>query len=188
MRTPLIAWAESEATRLLSVFDGRWSHTCAVARRSAVLAGTMRPRDGEVLVAAALLHDIGYAPDLIRSGHHGLDGAAHLAALGHHRLATLVAHHTASAAEAALLGLADVHHRYVRERSPVADGLTYFDITTGPGGHVLTLQQRVDDVADRYGRAHLVARAMKASMAELLCSARRTEALLVTKESSQIRQ
>jgi len=44
------------------------------AREAAPLFGA----DGELLVAAALLHDIGYAPDLVDTGFHPIDGARYL--------------------------------------------------------------------------------------------------------------
>lgn len=188
MNTPLITWAEREASRLLSGLDSRWPHTRSVAERSMGLACALPARDGEALVAAAFLHDVGYAPELIWSGHHGVDGAAHLAAIGEHRLAALVAHHSASTAEAALLGLTQLHERYVPECSPVADALTYFDIITGPRGQLQTVQQRVDDVGRRYGGGHLVTRAVQASIPDLLSAVHRTEALLATGEPSQIRR
>jgi hypothetical protein len=47
----------------------------------------------EVLVAAAYLHDLGYAPPLVETDLHTLDGARHLRALGHERLAGLVPYH-----------------------------------------------------------------------------------------------
>jgi hypothetical protein len=36
----------------------------------------------EVLVAAAWVHDIGYAPELLATGFHPLDGARYLTGLG----------------------------------------------------------------------------------------------------------
>jgi HD superfamily phosphodiesterase len=59
-----------------------------------------------VLIAAAYLHDIGYAPTLARTGFHPLDGAVHLRELGEERLAGLVAHHSGAETEARLRGLA----------------------------------------------------------------------------------
>jgi hypothetical protein len=38
--------------------------------------------DRDVLVAAAWLHDVGYAPELAVTGFHPLDGAQHLEAAG----------------------------------------------------------------------------------------------------------
>ena len=36
----------------------------------------------DVLVSAARLHDIGYAPDVMATGFHPLDGVRYLAGLG----------------------------------------------------------------------------------------------------------
>ena len=57
-----------------------------------------------LLVAAAWLHDIGYAPTLAATVFHPLDGARHLRALGHERLARLVAYHSSARWEAEALG------------------------------------------------------------------------------------
>jgi hypothetical protein len=51
------------------------------------------PDDREILVAAAWLHDIGYAPGLAETGFHPLDGARWLRTAGFgDRLAGLVAY------------------------------------------------------------------------------------------------
>jgi HD superfamily phosphodiesterase len=46
------------------------AHVQAVAARAAELAASVEPVDRALLVAAAWLHDIGYAPDLIVTGFH----------------------------------------------------------------------------------------------------------------------
>lgn len=57
----------------------------------------MTPRP---LVVAALLHDIGYAPELATTGYHTLDGARFIGAHGEPNVASLVAHHTDARREA----------------------------------------------------------------------------------------
>jgi hypothetical protein len=109
----------------------------------------MAQDEGEMLLAAAYLHDIGYAPTLARTGFHPLDGAVHLRELGEERLAGLVAHHSGAEVEARLRGLADQLARFERESSDVADALTYCDVTTAPDGSVVGLEERLADVADR---------------------------------------
>ncbi|WP_326766779.1 HD domain-containing protein [Streptomyces sp. NBC_01591] len=55
----------------------RWAHMRGVA----ACAKKLTPFVGggaEVLDAAAVLHDIGYAPPLVDTGYHPLDGARHL--------------------------------------------------------------------------------------------------------------
>jgi putative nucleotidyltransferase with HDIG domain len=62
----------------------------------------------EVLVAAAWLHDVGYAPDVVETGFHPLDGARYLASLGaSERVVNLVARHSYAILEAELRGLGD---------------------------------------------------------------------------------
>ena len=76
---------------------------------SAVPGRSQRPlrrRRPELLIAAAYLHDIGYAPELEDTGFHPLDGARWLRAQGQERLACLVAHHSGAWFEAEARGLA----------------------------------------------------------------------------------
>jgi HD superfamily phosphodiesterase len=102
----LTAWAAAHAAELLVGPPARWTHTEGVARQARLVAQSLPSReDGDVLVAAAFLHDIGYAPAIRRTGFHPLDGAIHLRALDHERLARLVAFHSGSSWEAELRGL-----------------------------------------------------------------------------------
>ena len=70
--------AAREAETRLSPLGARWAHTTAVASRAEGLALLVPPADRRLLVAAAYLHDIGYAPELQTSGFHPLDGACWL--------------------------------------------------------------------------------------------------------------
>jgi len=54
----------------------------------------MSADEADVLIAAAYLHDIGYAPALMRTGCHPVDAAIYLRELGEERLAGLVAYHS----------------------------------------------------------------------------------------------
>ena len=54
----------------------RWRHVRSVARRARWVAKELSLSDD--LVAAAWLHDIGYAPELVETGFHPLDGARYL--------------------------------------------------------------------------------------------------------------
>lgn len=104
----LSTWAESHAGDLLSPLGRRWLHARAVADAARQLTIGLAPEDAGVLVAAAYLHNIGYAPALAITGFHPLDGARHLRELGHERLAGLVAHHTHGRYEPKLRGLSDL--------------------------------------------------------------------------------
>ena len=51
----------------------RWSHSQGVGRKAESVAHLVGD-DASALVSAAWLHDVGYAPDLIVTGMHQLDG------------------------------------------------------------------------------------------------------------------
>src|SRR4051812_44218125 len=120
----LVAWAEEEAHRRLGPLGTRWLHARAVGRRANEVASAVDPDDRGLLVASGLLHDVGYAPELVVSGFYPLDGACWLRAQGQDRLAGLVAHHTAASFEAAALGLAEEVDEFADERSAVSDALS----------------------------------------------------------------
>jgi hypothetical protein len=90
----LTEWAGEQAERLLSPLGRRLVHSRAVARWAEVAGAMLAPRDADVLVAAAYLHEVGYARSLARAGFHPLDSARWLAELGHVQLAGLVAQHS----------------------------------------------------------------------------------------------
>ncbi len=139
------------AETLLPPLGDRWLHTQAVAERAQELSRSVPEADRELLVAAAWLHDIGYAPPLHDSGFHPLDGARNLAALGAPaRLVRLVAHHSGAEYEAAQRGLSAELAVYRREDSPLLDALTCADMTTGPSGRRLRLDERIEEILTRY--------------------------------------
>jgi len=71
----------------------RWAHVQGVALKARSVRAVAGP-DADLLEAAAVLHDVGYAPDLAGAGFHPLDGAVFLAEAGApDRLVNLVAHH-----------------------------------------------------------------------------------------------
>jgi hypothetical protein len=73
----------------------------AAAQAGRIAPAVLPAEERETLIAAAWLHDIGYAPALAKTGFHPLDGARHLEALGvDRRLCCLVAHHSGATFEA----------------------------------------------------------------------------------------
>ena len=157
-------WAENYASSLLADNPRRLSHSRAVATTASELADVLLddPDERSVLEAAAWLHDIGYAPVLATTGAHHLDGANHLEELGEHRLACLVAHHGSGAAETALRGFFDEFAQFPREMSLVADILSYCDLSCGPDGTRLALDERLSEIRARYGDDHVVVRGLEA--------------------------
>lgn len=150
----LVRAARDVAQVLLADLPERWRHTVGVARRAEQVRGTVGPAEGDVLEAAAWLHDIGYAAALYDTGFHPLDGARHLATAGWpDRIAGLVGHHSGAFCVAEVRGLAAELGRFPREVSAVSDALTYADQTVGPNGRSMTFAQRLADMLDRHGPA-----------------------------------
>jgi putative nucleotidyltransferase with HDIG domain len=144
--------ARDIARVLLNHLPGRWRHTVEVARRAEELAGTVDPEDREHLVAAAWLHDIGYADEIVETGFHPVDGARFLDRHGWpRRLSSLVAHHSGAVYVAGARGLVDALRPYRREDSPVSDALAYADQTIGPNGERVSVEQRMADALYRHG-------------------------------------
>src|SRR5262245_23995720 len=108
-------WASECASSLLSNLGDRWLHVQAVAERARQVGGLFAQHDRDALLAAAYLHDIGYAPPLAKTGFHPLDGARYLRALGFDHLAALVAHHSEARFEAALRGFGAALAEFPRE-------------------------------------------------------------------------
>jgi hypothetical protein len=76
--------AELARTMLAEALPRRWRHVRSVARRARWVAKELSLSDD--LVAAAWLHDIGYAPGLAETGFHPLDGARYLRRQGQFRV------------------------------------------------------------------------------------------------------
>jgi hypothetical protein len=139
-----LVWAERTAHRLLAPLEARWRHTLRVVERAQSFRNVLHVDELEVLLAAAYLHDIGYAPELAEADFHPLDGARFVRDSRHERLAGLVAHHSASDAEAEERGLAEALAEFPAEDSLVACALTYSDLTTGPDVLAATPIRRID--------------------------------------------
>jgi hypothetical protein len=143
-------WATTQAERLIAPLGDRWTHVQAVADKARAVAGVLSGEDADLLVAAALVHDVGYAPSLNRLGFHAVDGARFLRAQGQERLARLVAHHSGARFEAEERGLVEELAAFPVEDGPVMDALTFADMTTGPTGQAMTLDERIEEVQRRY--------------------------------------
>ena len=157
--TGLAGRAQQLAGSLLVDDPPRWAHTRAVAARAAEAAGSLPPAQRPVLLAAAWLHDIGYAPALRDTGFHPLDGGRHLRDHGWpHAVVCLVAHHSGAdhvararglAAQLAELGCAEPAPG--SDAEALSDALTWADQTVGPRGEPLSLSERLADMLDRHG-------------------------------------
>ncbi|MFJ7268275.1 HD domain-containing protein [Streptomyces sp. NPDC099050] len=135
------------AESFLPPLGNRWLHTQTVAERARKATPAVPEQERDLLVAAAWLHDIGYAPELRDTGFRQLDGARHLETLGAtSRLVRLVAHHSGAAYEAEQRGLSAHLAVYEREDSALLDALIYSDMTTGPAGQRLAFDEHIDEI------------------------------------------
>jgi hypothetical protein len=171
----LVVWAEQRAGELLADTGRRWEHVRGVGSHAQRISHTLDEDDRLHLIAAAWLHDIGYAPTLAATAFHPLDGAHYLRSLGHERLARLVAYHSSARWEAEALGLADELAAFPREDSATSDALTYCDMTTSPTGQHITLADRLAEIAERYGAEHLVVRSLERAYDHLAGAVQRTQ-------------
>jgi HD superfamily phosphodiesterase len=156
-----LAWAEWTATKMLSPLEARWRHTLRVVDRAREFRDVLVRDELDVLLAAGYLHDVGYAPDLADVGFHPLDGERFVREAGHERLAGLIAHHSASDAEADERGLAEQLAEFPAEDSLIARALTYCDLTTGPHGEDVGVSARLVELSDRLGEDDPTVRAVR---------------------------
>jgi len=170
----LVDWATEYAASLLSPLGDRWLHVQGVAQRARWVAQIFDDENRFCLIAAAYLHDIGCAPSLKKTGFHPLDGAYYLRSLGYERLACLVTHHSEADVEACLRGYGSALAEFPRERSAVADALTYCDMTTGPTGEHISFKERTAEIFQRYGERDIVSEALRQSSPSLSLAIART--------------
>src|SRR2546430_13099726 len=122
----LIAWARTTARDQLVGQGTRLAHVAAVVERAKQLAGVLDPDDRSPLVAAAHLHDVGYASALRTTGLHQLDGARWLRQQTvDRRVCNLVAHHSGARFEADERGLRSELDTFDLEVGPAMDALVY---------------------------------------------------------------
>ncbi len=138
--------------------------------------------DAELLVAAATLHDVGYATRLAATGFHPLDGARFLRDehSADERLVRLVANHSFALLEAEERGLREVLESEfpLLEQQVLVDALVYCDMTTTPDGERTTAQERIAEILSRYADGSLVGRFIRRAAPEIFASVERVQALV----------
>jgi HD domain len=163
---------------LAEALPRRWQHVRSVARRARWVAKQLAL--SEDLVAAAWLHDIGYAPELVETGFHPLDGARYLRHAGlDGQVVSLVAYHSCAQIEADIRGLgAELASEFSPADSLLTDALLYCDMTTGPNGDYVRPADRLVEIRGRYGPDHEVTRFVERAASEILTTAGRVEEML----------
>lgn len=177
-----LPWAQQLAGELLAEpLPRRWAHSQGVGRKAESIAHLVR-HDADVLACAAWLHDIGYAPNLVKTGLHSLDGARYLRDVEHAdpRVCALVAYHSCADIEARNRGLDD---ELAAEFEPVdgllADALIYCDMTTTPDGKPIDVEARLSEILSRYGPGDVVTESIAEASPHIVGAARRIESSLV---------
>ncbi|MFG1806118.1 HD domain-containing protein [Streptomyces sp. NPDC049040] len=178
-----VPWSRQLAGDLLAEpLPRRWAHSQGVGRKAESI-GHVLGADADLLICAAWLHDIGYAPSLVKTGLHSLDGARYLRDVeqADPRVCALVAYHSCAHIEARNRGLDE---ELAAEFEPVggllADALIYCDMTTTPNGEPVDVEQRLSEILSRYGPGAVVTESITEASPHIVGSARRIEALLVT--------
>ncbi|MFC3892300.1 HD domain-containing protein [Lentzea rhizosphaerae] len=162
--------------QLSEALPRRWAHVQGVGRRAGQAAHLVPPSERDLLVASALLHDVGYAPTVAKSGFHPLDGARYLRELGMPtRLCALVAHHSCAYREAELRGLSADIAEWQDEQTILRDVLWWADMTTTPDGLVVNVVDRIEEIQKRYGPEDLVTFFIRQATPELVAAVERTE-------------
>jgi hypothetical protein len=166
--------------KLAETLPRRWRHVRSVARRARWVAKQLALPDD--LVAAAWLHDIGYAPDLVETGFHRLDGARYLRRVGlDEQVVSLVAYHSCAQIEADVRGLAEeLASEFTTADPSLTEALLYCDMTTGPDGDYVRSADRLVEIRGRYGRDHELTRFVERAASQILSTAGRIEELLAT--------
>ncbi|MCC9738496.1 HD domain-containing protein [Streptomyces sp. MNU89] len=175
-------WATQVAEAKLSgTLPQRWAHTQGVAKRAVEVSQTVG-QDASLLVAAATLHDVGYAPQLVVTGFHPLDGARFLRDEhgADERLVRLVANHSFAHLEAEERGLREelASEFPLLEEPLLVDALVYCDMTTTPDGGRTTAKGRVAEILGRYGNDSTVGRFIRRAAPEIFGAVGRVEAAL----------
>jgi len=178
-----VAEAEDLAKqKLAGPLPRRWRHVRSVARRARWVAKQLAL--SEDLVAAAWLHDIGYAPELVETGFHPLDGARYLRRESvDGQVVSLVAYHSCAQIEADVRGLgAELASEFSPADPLLSDALLYCDMTTGPGGDYVRPADRLVEIRGRYGPDHEVTRFVELAASEILRTAGRVEEMLASQQ------
>jgi putative nucleotidyltransferase with HDIG domain len=158
--------------------EPRKSHSLAVGKKAERIAERLPPAQRPEFIAAAYLHDIGYANSSI--DFHPIDGARFLRDRGFSALVLhLVANHTAARVEADVRGIDPaLFDEFAYSGPPVdeaTDLLWWADLTTGPTGETVSAAQRLAEIKERYGPDHVVTTAIVKAEPLLLAAVQRVE-------------
>ncbi|MBN9743584.1 phosphohydrolase [Amycolatopsis sp. A1MSW2902] len=174
-----VTHARQVSERFVKPLGRRWDHVQAVASRAQELGDAVDESERPTLVAAAWLHDIGYSPEIGRTGFHPLDGARYLKANGWSDVVVnLVAHHSGARFEAEQRGMSDQLAEFPFRDSPLLDALVAADLTVGPGGERVSCNERISEILSRYPASDPVHRAWLVAAPVMRAAVERTNSRL----------
>ncbi|MEV6304644.1 HD domain-containing protein [Actinoplanes sp. NPDC051861] len=159
----------------------RWVHSQGVGRKAESIAHLIGD-DASALVAAAWLHDVGYAPDLVVTGMHQLDGARYLRDVAglDDLVCRLVANHSCAHVEGRNRGLVEqLGNEFPPADEVLSDAITFADMTTSPDGEPVEVEWRLAEILSRYGDGDLVAESIREASPLIIGSVRRISARLM---------
>ena len=178
MADDLVEHARGVAEARLEPLATRWAHVRGVAGAAERLVARIDPLEADSLIAAAWLHDVGYAPSLRTTGFHPVDGAVFVRAEGFPAVVvSLVAYHTGAVFEARERGMSETLAEFPEPPDFLLDVLTCADMTTGPDGSPMHPEDRISEILSRYPADDPVHRAIERSAPTLLAAAARVEVL-----------
>ncbi|MFD4143656.1 HD domain-containing protein [Streptomyces sp. NPDC058572] len=182
MEEAMVGWARRVAEADLGdALPRRWAHSQGVAARATEVRRILG-KNADLLTAAAVLHDVGYAPRLAVTGFHPLDGARFLREEhgADERLVRLVANHSFALLEAEERGLREelAAEFPLLEEPLLVDALVYCDMTTTPDGRRTTARERVAEILGRYGAESIVGQFIRRAAPEIFAAVERVEAAL----------
>ena len=151
----------------------RVAHSRAVAGQAIIVATLLDTRWTSALIDAAWLHDVGYAPAVVDTGFHPLDGARYLRdRCWPSEVCRLVAWHTGAGVEAEMRGLHGVlADDFASPPSEPAAALAWADLTSSPVGERCSAEERLAEILGRYPPDSIVHRTVAASREALLSTA-----------------
>ena len=163
---------ESYGDLLAALKNARRAHSLAVGRKAEAAAAGLAPALRADLTAAAVLHDIGYGH--VETGFHPLDGARFLARAGFSAVVcNLVVHHSASTYEAEERGIdLAIYADFAvgQDLSEAHAVLWWADLTTGPQGQDVTVEDRLAEICSRYGANDVITRFINRARPVLLAA------------------
>ncbi|MFD4986171.1 HD domain-containing protein [Streptomyces sp. NPDC058374] len=182
MNGSMAKWAREVAEAEMSgPLPRRLLRSLGVSQRATEVA-VLVERDAELLVSAAILHDVGYAPRLAVTGFHPLDGARFLrdTHAADERLVRLVANHSFALLEAEERGLRAVLAAEfpLLDDQCLVDALVYCDMTTTPDGAITSADARLAEITSRYTSGSPVGRFIRRASPDILAAVGRVEAAL----------